>query len=270
MILGVYWYYKFPENLYRFTFFTFSKGMGGHANNSAELEARVSIDNPENFLKDLEILVSQFQDLYVHIKIKENQLLISTGDYTLFDYHFQFVSEIEELLNRENAVSLDHTTPFKATGSTQFCSEDRKLKTIEHQFIQLTGSDFKKNNAENSLVRIDCNLPLIHKRAYIDDLVKICNEENINVLYYNDFDFKKHCNLMLFFTNGRQKKDAIQWVDLNSFGNKINHLTQKYPLHFGHLESMRYYPLNGPHRELMTDEEYIINLSISLDKKSCR
>lgn len=259
MILGVYWYYKFPENLYRFKYFTFSKGMGGHANNPAELEARVSVDHPERFLRDLEILVSQFQHLYVHIKIKENQLLISTGDYTLFDYHFQFVTEIEELLNNANATMLDGNIPFKAISNQQFNSTSEKFQTVQHRFIQLTGSDFKKDNAENSMIRIDCNLPLSHKRALLDDLVKICYEENIIIFYYTDFNFKEHCNLMLFFTNGRQKKNHLQWIDLHSFGDKIYYLSQKYSLYFGHLESRRYYPLNGPHIELMTDEEYIIN-----------
>ncbi len=39
-------------------------------------------------------------------------------------------------------------------------------------------------------------------------------------------------------------------------------LTQKYPVHFGHLEGIKHYPQNGPHIELMVDEEYILNKKI--------
>lgn len=258
MILGVYWYYQFPEHLYHFSFFHFFKGIGGHANNPAELEAKVSVDDADRFLEKLEHLKSEFKNTYLFCKINGNQLMITMGDYCLFDYHFEFILEIEKLLILENAVSLGSKFPFEVQLTKKFNPEAEKFQTLEHRFIQLTGSDFKKDNAENFSMRIDCNLPLEDKISFISDLIQICNEEYLAVFYYNDFDFKNHCNLMLIFTNGRQKKGQIQSVDINSFGNKVRHLTQKYPLHFGHLESPKYYPLQGPHIELMVDEEYII------------
>ncbi len=124
----------------------------------------------------------------------------------------------------------------------------------------MVGSDFKRNNAENYSIRIDCNLPLTDKSHLIDDLAQICKEENINVFYYHEADFNNHCNLMLFFTNGRQKQDSIQNVDINSFGTKVRRLTEKYPLlHFGHLEGFKYYPSHNTHVRLMADEDYILN-----------
>ncbi|NIF04390.1 hypothetical protein F3J23_02955 [Chryseobacterium sp. Tr-659] len=260
MILGVYWYYKFPENLYDFQFFKFFRGYGGHANNPAELETKVQLENPEDFIKKLEDLKTQFPKTYLHLKISGSQLIITTGDFMLFDYHFQFAIEIEKLLSRENAVLLDIQAPIDVLSSKNYRPEQEKFENIEHRFIQMASSDFKENNAENFSIRIDCNLPLADKNDLINDLVHICNEENLNVFYYNDSDFKDHCNLMLFFTNGRQKKDAIQNVHINSFGSKVRHLTEKFPLlHFGHLEGLQHYPLNGPHINIITDEEYIIN-----------
>lgn len=259
MILGVYWYFKFPKNLYHFKFFRFFPGYGGHADNPAELGARVQVNDIENLLKKLEELKAQFKRTYLHLKINGNQLIITMGDHLLFDYYFQFAAEIEKLLAHENAVLLDTASPFEPQTTKNYNPEREKFENIEHRFIQITGSDFKKNNAENVSIRIDCNLPSAYKRAFINDLAPICKEENIDIFYYNDSDFKDHCNLMLFFTNGRQKKDAIQTVHINSFGSRIRFLTQKYPLHFGHFEGLKYYPLNGPHIELMTDEEYILN-----------
>jgi len=257
MILGVYWYFKFPENIYSFQFFRFFKGFGGHADNPAELEARVLVDHPESFIKKLEELHFRFKRIYLDIKINENQLLISIGDYTLFDEHFQFVSEIEQLLVHHNAVLSD--LPFEVKSSRRLNPEKKNFETIEHRFMQITGSDFKKNNAENLSVRIDCNLPAANKKDLINDLVRICTEENLHVFYYYDHDFGQHSNIMLFFTNGRQLENAVQNVNINAFGRKVRHLDQKYPLHFGLFGGMEYYPRNGPFVELITDEEYILN-----------
>ncbi|MCC3216405.1 hypothetical protein LIV57_14125 [Chryseobacterium sp. X308] len=259
MILGVYWYFKFPDHLYDFQFFKFSPGLGGHADTPAELTARVHVENTDGFVHKLEALKSDFKRTYLHLNIDDNQVIINIGGHMLFDFHFQFALEIEELLIRENAVSVDYSVPFTIQSTRSFPPEKEKFKNIEHRFIQMVGSDFRKSNAENYAARIDCNLPLQYKQVLINDLDRICREENIHVFYYNDFDYKNHCNLMLFFTNGRQKKETIQKVDINSFGRKVRQLSQKYPLHFGHFGSFKEYPLRGPHSVLMVDEEYIVN-----------
>ncbi|MDQ1855194.1 hypothetical protein [Chryseobacterium sp. WLY505] len=259
MILGVYWYFKFPDQLYDFQFFKFYPGYGGHADNPAELAARIQVENTDDFIHKLEALKSDFKKTYLYLNIDGNQIIINIGDYMLFDFHFQFAKEVEELLIRESAVLLDASHPFTIQSSKSYPPERQEFKTIEYRFIQMVGSDFKKSNAENYAARIDCNLPLHHKKELIDDLTRICREENLHAFYYNDFDYKDHCNLMLFFTNGRQKKEAIQKVDINSFGNKVRQLTQKFPLHFGHFGSFKEYPLQGPHAVLIADEEYILN-----------
>ncbi|MGU3376077.1 hypothetical protein [Chryseobacterium sp. M5A1_1a] len=259
MILGVYWYFKFPENLYHFKFFSFFEGYGGHADNDAELVARVRAKDIENLVRQLEELKLRFKRTYLSLAVNENQLIIKIGDHQLFDYHFQFAAEIEDLLIRENAELLDSSSPFKAQFSKNYQPEREKFENIEHHFIQIVGSDFKKNNAENLSVRIDCNLPLANKKDFISDLFPICREENINVFYYKDHDFNNHCNLMLFFTNGRQNKDAIQDIHVNSFGSKVRQLSQKYSLHFGHFGGLNHYPQNEPYIELIVDEEYILN-----------
>ncbi|SDJ30974.1 hypothetical protein [Chryseobacterium jejuense] len=259
MILGVYWYFKFPEGLYHFRFFKFFEGNGGHADNEAELIARIQVDSTEDFIGKLEELKTRFKEAFLHLNINGNQLIISIGSHMLFDFHFQCALEIEELLIRENASILDFSIPFKSLSTKTYHPEGNHFGNNEHRFLQIVGSDFKKNNAENLSIRIDCNLPLCDKKIFISDLVRICQEENLNVFYYKDHDFRSHCNLMLFFTNGHQKKDSIQTVNLNSFGDKVRQLTQKYPLHFGHLEGLKYYPQNGPNVELMIDEEYILS-----------
>lgn len=263
MILGVYWYFKFPDHLYDLQFFKFYPGYGGHADNPAELASRVRVENTERFIEKLEELKTHFKETYLHINRNENQLIINIGGYMLFDFHFQFALEIEKLLILENAIVSDSNLPFTIQSSKSYPPEREEFKNIEHKFIQMAGSGFKKNNAENYTVRIDCNLPLQHKQGLINDFVKICQEENLNVFYYHDADFNDHCNLMLFFGNGRQKKDSVQKVDINSFGTKIRQLVPKYPLHFGHFGTFKEYPLQGPYVKLMVDEEYILNKKIN-------
>ncbi|PKF74165.1 hypothetical protein [Chryseobacterium sp. PMSZPI] len=259
MILGVYWYFKFPENLYHFRFFKFFDGSGGHIDNAAELVTRVRVHSIDNLKKKLEELKLQFPQTYLHLNINENQMIISTGNYQLFDYYFQFALEIEALLVCENAVLVDFGSPFESQFTKNYHPERKLFKNIEYRFIQMVNSDSKKNNAENFSIRIDCNLPLARKKDFIHEVSQVCKEENIHIFYYHDFDFRDQCNLMLFFTNGRQYKNHIQVVDINSFGNKINHITQKYPLHFGHFGGLQYYPLHGPHVKLMVDQEYILH-----------
>jgi hypothetical protein len=46
MVLGVYWYYGFPEGLYHFDFFTHRPGIGGSSGGPAELTATVHAPDP--------------------------------------------------------------------------------------------------------------------------------------------------------------------------------------------------------------------------------
>lgn len=263
MILGVYWYFKFPDNLYQFKYFQFFQGYGGHTDNLAELQARVEVQHPENILLKFEKLVSQYPSAFLYVGINENQILISINDYYLFDFYFQLAAEIENILTAENAISSDVKEPFvKQTEKIFRNNWDGKFTTIQHKFIQIVGSEFKKNNAENLSIRIDCNIPLSHKNDFIKEVKTICSEEKLNIFYYHIAKFNNHCNLMLFFTNGRQKKDNTQFVNINSFGSKLFELSQKHPLYFGHFKGLEYYPTHNLTIELMKDEEYIIKQEI--------
>ncbi|KMQ67543.1 hypothetical protein ACM39_11750 [Chryseobacterium sp. FH2] len=260
MILGVYWYFKFPEGLYNFQYFKFLKGIGSRVNNLAELETKVSVNNIDQLLIKLENLKLNYSKAYLNVKINGNQLIINTGEYNLYDYHFQMISEIEQILQSEDTVLMDNEIRFE-TQLTKNLEADwnGKFDKKKHNFIQIIGSDFKKYNAENLSLRIDCNLPLISKKKFMIDLIQICREENIFVFYYNECEFENHINLMLFFSNGRQTKENIQIVNINSFGHKVELLTQKYNLKFGYTGEFKYYPSKGPHLQLIVDEEFIIS-----------
>ena len=260
MILGVYWFYKFPQGLYNYSFFEFARGLGGHANDAAEIQARVFVKDLEQFLAGIKTLKQQYPKAHLSIKTDRSDLLIDIGDYNLYDYHFQFAEEIEQLLKEQNAKSINNDTPFNAVQSYNFNNgSEMVFERNKHLFISLVGSNFKKHNAENAALRFDCHLSLNHKKDFINALTQICIEERISVFYYNDSEFEGQVNLMLFFTNGRQTKDKIQNVNINSFGDKVLHLLEKYSAKIGHLGGYDYYPKYGPFIELMKDQEFIIN-----------
>ncbi len=264
MILGVYWYYGFPDGLYHFEFFRFLKGFGGHAHNPALLQASVHLRDAEHFLSGIKKLKPEYKRAYLKVKVNGNRLFIETGDYTLFDYHFQLASEIEGLLKDEHAVLTEYTASPDDTETTYNFAADHDgiYSQRKHDFIQLTGSDFRTYNAENFSMRIDCHLSLPMKKKFLSNLTQICLQENISVFYFFDFETDDFVNLMLFFTNGRQTRDHIQIVDLISFGNKIQHAAEKYNVRFGHKNGPGSYPSNGPHVQLMADEEFIIRKTL--------
>lgn len=260
MILGVYWFYKFPEGLYNYSFFEFVGGLGGHANDAAEIQARVFVKDSDQFLAEIKTLKQQYPKAYLSVKTDGSDLLINIGDYNLYDYHFQFAEEIEQILKEQNAISISNDAHFNAIQSYDFNNGSEMIfERNKHHFVSLIGSNFKKYNAENAALRIDCHLSLNHKKDFIDDVTQICIEEDISVFYYNTSEFEGKVNLMLFFTNGRQTKDKIQNVNVNSFGDKVLHLFEKYSAKIGHLAGYDHYPRNGPFIELMKDQEFIIN-----------
>lgn len=260
MILGVYWFYKFPEGLYNYSFFEFAGGLGGHANDAAEIQTRVFVKDSDQFLAEIKTLKQRYTKAYLSIKTDRSDLLINIGDYNLYDHHFQFAEEIEKLLKEQNAILISNDAPFNKVQSYDFNNGSEMIfERNNHTFISRVGSNFKKHNAENAALRIDCHLALNHKKDFIDALTQICIEENISVFYYNTSEFEGKVNLMLFFTNGRQTKDKILNVNVNSFGDKVLHLFEKYSAKIGHLGGYVHYPKNGPFIELIKDQEFIIN-----------
>jgi hypothetical protein len=92
MILGTYWYFDFPSELYKFDFFRFRKGYGGHADNPAELNTYFEAEHPEKIVEDLQKLIDKYPDGFLFIYQEEHTLKIGTGGHQLFDYDFSINS----------------------------------------------------------------------------------------------------------------------------------------------------------------------------------
>ncbi|MCB0515735.1 MAG: hypothetical protein KDD49_06700, partial [Bacteroidetes bacterium] len=69
---------------------------------------------------------------------------------------------------------------------TRICKEATKNKLIypKKGFLQVVGSELKKHNAENSKLRLDCNLEIKYKDKFIYEIKEVVNEENIDVFFF--------------------------------------------------------------------------------------
>jgi hypothetical protein len=261
MILGTYWYFDFPTDLYKFDYFEFRKGYGGHADNPAELASTFETENHVEIIDDLKKLIDNFSDGFLFVYSENNKLKIGTGGHQLFDYDFLIIDEVEKLLKRHKVVLVKNYV-FNNPSITRIYKEAIQNKIIYPQkgFLQVVGSDLKKQNAENSKFRLDCNLDLINKDKFIEQLKDAANEEKIDVFFYYEKDFNDKTNLMLFFTNGRQglNLESKKYTDTLSFENKIENIEKTNNVNFGHISGFDLYPQNGPKIVKMIEQEFIL------------
>ena len=261
MVLGTYWYFDFPVDLYKFNYFEFRKGLGGHADNPAELITVIEAEYPEKIIEDLQKLIAENLDGFLFVYQEDHKLKIGTGGHQLFDYDFLLIAEVEKLLTNYN-VCLAKDQTFTKPTFTRLYNINTQNKNIYPQktFLQIVGSDLKKYNAENSKFRLDCNVALANKSDFIAALRGISIEENIEIFFYYDQDFNDKTNLMLFFTNGRQGLNLTEkkFVQTTRFENKIEQTILAFHAKFGHIGGFGLYPQNGPNIETMIEKEFVL------------
>ncbi|RQP16515.1 MAG: hypothetical protein EAS52_11565 [Parapedobacter sp.] len=232
--------------------------------NFAALTATVQTkSHPDQLLNSIKELVDKHAYCFANCRLAGDKLRIYTGDYHLFDFRFSFATEIEHLLKQHNAIKIENT----ALENAQQCifsnpetahEEKEEYPFGDYPFLRLVGSDFKKNNAQNKAIRIDCHVHRSHKEDFVEALAAVCPDENIDVFYYFQSASGDDINLMLFFTNGRQYTHRIRNVPLNLFGEKISLLAEKYRVSFGFADGYNLDTGDEPNIRLMVDQDYII------------
>lgn len=259
MLLGVYWFYDSPEDLYKFDFFKFHKGLGGIANKCAELKAIVFVQNPDGLIEELKEFVKR-NPCFLRVEQNGNFFNIETFDYFFFDHTLEILISIErQILKKRNAKLIKEKITFDTKFTKIFSNYENNFFTIKHDFIQIVSSDVNKNNSQVISIRIDCNLPSKFKNEFINELVSICEEENINVFYFYESEYYNYTNLMLFFTNGRLFRNKIIDVNIESFEDKIFQMIHRYNIQFKHLGDFKYYPIyHSKSVKLMVDQDYIL------------
>lgn len=261
MILGVYWYFGFPEQLYAFRYFTFNRGFGGHADNPAELFTNVICRDSEELIEKMRALVSAHPFCYLFVRRSGHALQISTGGYQLFDYDFKLIEAVDALLHEMDVQPNTNPDYTHAESIRMIGTQLQPLDYPRMKFMQVVGSEKKKSNAETLSLRFDCHLPSGNTTDFIKQIRAVLEDLGIRVFYYYESGNGTRSNLMLFISNGRQgphhePPTVVDGLRLEAELEKIMAVHNVNQGHHGDVE----YPLYGRrHTELMVDEEFILS-----------
>jgi hypothetical protein len=258
-ILGVYWYFGFPDGLYSYDYFTFHPGYGGHADNPAELSAVVTVTDGDNFLNELKRSVELHPYCYLRVIVSRNTFGISTGGYQLFDFDFLLIKYVESVLKKYSATT---AIPQKYDSPTvhQFIGSKLQQHTYPRlAILKITGSEKKKSNAEVSAVRLDCHMVTEHVQQFAGTMKTLLQNSGIDAAYYYSSANKGVSNMLLIFTNGRQGIEGPPvTVNLPELEKHIREIMSQYAVKTDHHKEVDY-PVEGePTILLMRDKDYII------------
>jgi hypothetical protein len=261
MLLGVYWYYDFPKELYHFDFFVFGAGRGGHADGPAELAATVRAPDPAALLAEVRAVAARYPEAYIFGKAHGSVLQLDLGDYALTDYTFHVASELEQVLRRQQATH--STEPLPAdTPLLRLAAPHDPTPPYSYGDGQLQAVSSRPGayRAQVALLRLDCHLPLTQKPAFLAELAALCEQFGLDVLYYFDHKVSLEVNLMVFFGNGRQGVGGrpLRYTDTVAHKAAVLASLAAHGGQTGHLGGFpAQYPRRGPHVIRMADADFV-------------
>jgi hypothetical protein len=262
MLLGVYWYYGFPDDLYHFDFFTFQAGRGGHADGPAELTATVQAPNPAALLAAVQAVAARYPEGYVFGKLHGALLHLALSDYALTDYTFHVAGELEKVLRHHHATPttelLPADTPLLRLAEPH---DPTPLYSYGDGQLQAVSSHPRKHHAQAALLRLDCHLPLAQQADFLTALEGLCKQFGLDVLYYLDRKISLQVNLMVFFGNGRQGVGGqpLRYTDTAALKTAVLAALAAHggqPEHLGHYPAD--YPGRGPHVVRVVDADFVL------------
>ena len=262
MLLGVYWYYGFPEGLYHFDFFTFRPGLGGHADGPAELTATVHAPDPAALLAQVRAVAARYPDGYLFGETYGMLVRLTLGDYALTDYTFHVAGELERVLRQQQAAPTAAPLPAGMPLLRLAAPHDPTPPySYGNGLLQAVSSQPGKYHAQVGQLRLDCHLPLARQVDFLAALATLGEQFGLDVLYYFDRKIPPQVNLMLFFGNGRQGVGGqpLRYTDTTAIKTAVLACLAAHggqPRHLGHYPAD--YPRHGPHAVRMVDAEFIL------------
>ncbi len=100
--IGKTWSYDFPKETYNLNYFSFTSAIGGIGSTPPEIKCTLKIkDSEQKFLEEVNELFKIYKDTNLTI-LKDNNgvLKIEIFEWTFFDYDFQLISKIEDILEK--------------------------------------------------------------------------------------------------------------------------------------------------------------------------
>jgi len=260
MYLGVYWYFAFPEELYRFELVRFRPGSGGHGNMPAELSARIRATDPTRILDKVHRLMDRYTEGGLYAYRDGHYLEIGTGGDQLFDYDIGLMQEVERLLLAEEVIpapgaSLKQSTLIRIPGT-----ESQPMAYPSLGIFQVVGSPLRRYGAEVLSLRLDCHLDAGSQSAFLDALSELCVAAGIGVLYYYEAPAGSVTNLMILLSNGRQglSLQPKHFTQIPQLEQQAQALMRRYGVEQGHASGRGTYPQQGPVVLHMKDQDFML------------
>lgn len=254
MILGIYWYYEFPDLLYSFRYFSFNAGTGGAASGPPSLTLCFNITNAANFVKRIKQLGNEYPDCSIFMTRRSDNVKISIGYYTLLDFDFQIAQYIEQLLDKEKISNYtflkDHEEEsIRIVGVKRERSEDlSKLKVFKTYALRPE----TKYNYQIFAIGFSCEILKHETNDFLEKLRLLTIQNNIEELYYyKGLKTVETDYLSIFFTNRRQGNDLqpLNNTNINEFENEIQDLQLRFSIRFNvsyvKTDSFRHYLLRS-------------------------
>lgn len=261
MLLGVHWFSGFPDQLYKFRYFKFKPGVGGHANMPAEIEANVVVQNPAHIIEIIEKFGNHYAKSRIYMHREGNRLCIGVGGYMLTDYDFGTVKWLENLVNSdktlENNEAMDKSRLIIVNEKTAYSnSGDFPCAKNLHTVV----SNGAKHNCEVLCLRLDCHLPFYNKEEFIRTLKISALTHDIHAMYYHEREFGDACNLSVYLTNGRQglRQKPYLIADVHGFEIAIGPILQSYEVKAHHAGGAGNYPDGEAFPVMMVDGDFIL------------
>ncbi|MBI1835858.1 MAG: hypothetical protein HYR91_01190 [Flavobacteriia bacterium] len=263
MTVGTYWYSEFPSKLYNFEYFKFIGGGFGYAEIEAKLVTTIEVNKPYKIISRLKELINSHNEVTLFVFEGDSQMKIGIESYTLFDYHFLFITEIEKMLREENIKIVNIENDDYKYPKFFFLYDEtyqKKKNKWTPSILKLERNNLKNNNGFNIKFRLDCNLSVNHKIAFINEIKTICREHGIEALYFFEKIINQSSNLMILITNGRQGLKLLPTNDINTdlLQSQISFIMKKYNVEIGYSEEITLYQNIEPIIELMGEQEFII------------
>jgi len=255
MLLGVYWYYGFPEDLYHLDFFSFRAGRGGHADGPAELTATVRAPDPAGLLAAVQTVAARYPTGYIFGKAHGALLRLDLSDYALTDYTFYVAGELENVLRQHHATPT--TEPLLRLAAPHDPTPPCRYGDGQ---LQAVNSHPGRHQAQAALLRLDCHLPLAQQAGFLAALNELCAQFELDVLYYFDRKIGLRLNLMVFFGNGRQGVGGrpLRYTDTATLKMAVLAALAAHGGQAKHLGGYADYPGRGPHVVRVVDADFVL------------
>jgi hypothetical protein len=262
MVLGVYWYYGFPEGLYHFDFFAFKRGQGGHADGPAELTATVRAPDPAALLAAVQAVAARYPEGYIFGKSHGAVLHLDLGDYALTDYTFHVAGELEKVLRQHRATRTTEPLPPDTPLLRLAAPHD---PTPPYSYgdgrFQAVSSGPRGHQAQTACLSLSCHLPQARQADFLAALEALCEQFSLDVLYYYDKAVAPDVNLIVLFGNGRQGVGGrpLRYTDTAALRTAVLACLAEHDGQTGHLGSFPdQYPRRGPHVIRMADADFVL------------